>query len=180
VERRKTASTARRRCAAAAAALLALAAPAADPAARASVQLAVPFVPQAQDTCGAASLAMVLRYWGVPADPDALAASAHDAGERGALGSRLVEVARDLGVFAIAYEGDLAQLKSSLQEGRPIIVALGDSSRLRHDVVVVGFEDGRVLVHDPAEGRDRRMREGEFERRWNAAARWSLLVLPRR
>ena len=146
----------------------------------ASVQLAVPFVPQEKDTCGAASLAMVLRYWGVPADHDALAASAGEHGQRGIAGSRLVEAARQHGVFAVAYEGDLAQLKDSLERGRPVIVALAARGGLHHDVVVVGFEDGRVLMHDPAEGRDRSMRESEFDRRWSAASRWSLLVLPRR
>jgi ABC-type bacteriocin/lantibiotic exporter with double-glycine peptidase domain len=144
------------------------------------VQLAVPFVPQEKDTCGAASLAMVLQYWGLPADHEALAAAASEPGRRGIAGSRLVEAARGQGVFAIAYEGGLLQLKASLEKGRPVIVALGARGELLHDVVVVGFEDGRVLVHDPAEGRDRSLREGEFERRWSASSRWSLLVLPRR
>jgi len=32
----------------------------------ATIDLAVPFVPQDKDTCGAAALAMVLGYWGQP------------------------------------------------------------------------------------------------------------------
>jgi ABC-type bacteriocin/lantibiotic exporter with double-glycine peptidase domain len=30
-----------------------------------AVPLAVPFVPQEKDTCGAAALAMVMGYWGL-------------------------------------------------------------------------------------------------------------------
>jgi ABC-type bacteriocin/lantibiotic exporter with double-glycine peptidase domain len=142
--------------------------------------LAVPFVPQAKDTCGAASLTMVLRYWGIPARHDDLAAAAAEAGQRGASGSRLAELARARGLFAIAYEGDLRQLEDSLDKGRPIIVTLGaGDGRLHHDVVVVGLEDDHVLLHDPSAGRDRRLRKDEFERRWSAASHGSLLVLPR-
>jgi hypothetical protein len=36
-----------------------------------------------------------------------------------------------------------------------------------------------VLVNDPFEGRERRLARAVFERRWRAASRWSLLVLPR-
>lgn len=142
--------------------------------------LAVPFVPQAKDTCGAASLAMVLRYWGVPARHDDLAAAAAEAEKRGASGSRLAELARARGLFAITYQGDLRQLEESLDKGRPLIVALGaGNGRLHHDVVVVGYEANHVLLHDPSEGRDRRLRKGEFDRRWSASSRWSLLVLPK-
>jgi ABC-type bacteriocin/lantibiotic exporter with double-glycine peptidase domain len=142
--------------------------------------IAVPFVPQQKDTCGAASLAMVLRFWGVAADHDELAAAAAEAGQRGASGARLAELARARGLFALAYEGDLRQLEESLEKGRPIVVALGaGSGRLQHDVVVVGIEAGHVLLHDPSEGRDRRVRTREFERRWSATGHWSLLVLPR-
>ena len=59
-------------------------------------------------------------------------------------------------------------------------MALGaGNGRLQHDVVVVGYEADHVLLHDPSEGRDRRLRKDEFDRRWSAASRWSLLVLPK-
>ena len=36
----------------------------------AAVTLPVPFVPQRKDTCGAAALAMVMRYWGADVSHD--------------------------------------------------------------------------------------------------------------
>jgi len=39
----------------------------------AAIPLQVPFVPQEKDTCGAAALAMVMRYWGADASHDAIA-----------------------------------------------------------------------------------------------------------
>ncbi len=105
-----------------------------------------------------------------------LVASATEPGQPGISGSKLVEAARAHGVFAIAYEGDLAQLEASLEKGRPVIAALGARGGLHHDVVVVGFEEGRVLLHDPSEGRDRSMRESDVR---SALERRVALVAPR-
>jgi cellulose synthase operon protein C len=146
----------------------------------AAVHLVVPFIPQQRDTCGAASLAMVLRYWGVPANHDEIARAVVHSGERGVAGSRLEAFARGQGLFALAYEGDLAQLQDSLAKGRPVIVALATGRGLHHDVVVTGFDDAtrEVVLHDPSEGRDRRLAAAAFEKRWGQAQHWALLVLP--
>jgi ABC-type bacteriocin/lantibiotic exporter with double-glycine peptidase domain len=148
----------------------------------AAVHLAVPFVSQQKDTCGAASLAMVLRYWGVPANHDEIAGAVVESGEKGIAGSRLEAFARSRGLFALAYEGDLAQLRDSLAKGRPVIVALATGRGLHHDVVVTGFDDTthEVVLHDPSEGRDRRLATKAFEKRWGQAQHWALLVLPGR
>src|SRR5262245_35919710 len=91
--------------------------------------LSVPFVPQDKNTCAAASLSMVLRYWGHPASHGEIAAALTDAAaERhepylhGILGSRLATFARERGLTAIAYEGDLGQLREYVAKGRPLIV----------------------------------------------------------
>jgi ABC-type bacteriocin/lantibiotic exporter with double-glycine peptidase domain len=140
--------------------------------------LAVPFVPQQKDTCAAAALAMVLRYWGDPAPHDELAAALAEPELRGARGARVTALARERGFFALAYEGDLAQLRDYVDKGRPLIVALQAGRGRYHDVVVVGFDEGRVLVHDPAEGEGRGLALRDFEARWAAAGHWTLLVVP--
>jgi len=147
----------------------------------AAIQLAVPFVPQQRDTCGAASLTMVMRYWGDDVDQDQVAAALVEPGKPGISGSRLEAFARDRGFFALAYGADAAQLKDSLAEGRPLIVALRTGRGLDHDVVVTGYDSARdeVTLHDPALGRDRRMSMAGFEKRWGGAGHWALLVLPR-
>ena len=141
--------------------------------------LSVPFVPQQKDTCAAASLAMVLRYWDAPVSHDEIAAALLQPELHGILGSRLEAFARERGFTAVAYEGDAEQLRDFLAKGRPLIVAWNMGHGRFHNVVVVGVDDaGDVIVNDPAEGAARRVSKGAFEKRWAGAGRWTLLVLP--
>lgn len=140
--------------------------------------LDVPFVPQAKDTCGAAALAMVMRYWGAEASAEEIAGELLDRELRGIAGSRLAGLARQRGFLAFTYAGDLAHLEQYLARGRPLVVAWKVGNDRYHDVVVVGVEKESVLVNDPAEGARRAVERGEFERRWSGAGYWTLLVLP--
>ena len=142
--------------------------------------LDVPFVPQQKDTCAAAALAMVVRYWGRALSHDVIATALFEPELRGIAGSRLADFARQHGLTAIAYEGDMEQLRDYVAKGRPLIVAWRLGSKRYHDVVVVGFDDERkaVIVNDPAEGAGRRVALKTFERRWAGTDRWTLLVLP--
>jgi ABC-type bacteriocin/lantibiotic exporter with double-glycine peptidase domain len=146
----------------------------------ASPLLDVPFVPQRENTCAAAALAMVFRYWEKPVEHDAIAAELVEPELKGIAGSRLAEFARRNGARAIAYEGDLAQLRDYVAKGRPLIVAWKLGEGRFHDVVVVGFDDAQeaVVVNDPAEGARRRVPIERFEKRWAGAGHWTLLVLP--
>jgi len=146
----------------------------------AAIQLQVPFVPQEKDTCGAAALAMVMRYWGAEASHDAIAEALVDRELRGIRGSRLADFAREQGMVAIAFAGDMVILGDHLARGRPLVVAIDAGSGRLHDVVAVGIDDahGEVIVHDPARGAHRRVAAGEFERKWAASGRWTLLVQP--
>lgn len=140
--------------------------------------LAVPFIPQQKDACGAAALAMVLRFWQQPASEDEIAAALLEPELKGILGSRLAGFARERGMTAIAYKGDMAQLREYLAKGRPLIVAWKLGRDRYHDVVVVGADEKRVIVNDPAEGAGRSLDVRAFEKRWQAAGYWTLLVLP--
>jgi ABC-type bacteriocin/lantibiotic exporter with double-glycine peptidase domain len=146
----------------------------------ASPLLDVPFVAQRENTCAAASLAMVLRYWQRPIEHDAIAAALVEPELSGIAGSRLAEFARQNGATAIAYQGDMAQLREYVGKGRPLIVAWKLGAGRYHDVVVVGFDDerGAVVVNDPAEGARRRVPLRRFEERWAGSDHWTLLVLP--
>ncbi len=144
----------------------------------ATIDLAVPFVPQDKDTCGAAALAMVLGYWGRPVPHSEIASVLAEPELRGIRGTRLADFARERGLFALAYEGDLAQLRDYVGKGRPLIVAWKVGRGRFHDVVVVGFDEGAVVVHDPAEGAARRVAARVFEERWAGASHWTLLVMP--
>jgi ABC-type bacteriocin/lantibiotic exporter with double-glycine peptidase domain len=144
-----------------------------------ALALPVPFEPQKKDTCGAASLAMVLRFWDQAASQEDIAAALLEPELHGIPGSRLAGFARDRGLRAIAYEGDLAQARDFVGKGRPLIVAWKQGGRY-HNVVVTGFDDARdaVVVNDPAAGAARRVPRETFERRWAGADHWTLLILP--
>ena len=68
----------------------------------AASSLDVPFVAQRRDTCGAASLAMVLRYWGDDVSHDDVARTLLAPELHGIAGSRLADFARGRGMEAIA------------------------------------------------------------------------------
>ncbi len=141
--------------------------------------LEVPFVAQQKDTCAAASLAMVLRYWGAPFSQDDIAATLVRPELHGILGSHLEAFARARGFTAIAYAGDVSQLREMLAKGRPLIVAWRLPSGRFHNVVVAGVDrSGDVIVNDPAVGSDRRVSAADFEKRWAGAGHWTLLVQP--
>jgi ABC-type bacteriocin/lantibiotic exporter with double-glycine peptidase domain len=141
--------------------------------------LSVPFVPQQKDTCAAASLAMVLRYWDARVSHDEIAAALLQPELHGILGSRLTAFARERGFTAVAYEGDADQLRDFVAKGRPLIVAWKMGRDTFHNVVVVGVDaTGDVIVNDPAVGAARRVSHGVFEKRWAGAGHWTLLVLP--
>jgi ABC-type bacteriocin/lantibiotic exporter with double-glycine peptidase domain len=140
----------------------------------------VPFVPQQKNTCAAASLAMVMRYWGQTVSSDEIAADRIDDRREGIRGSHLVEFARSRGFYAIAFKGDRAHLVDYIAKGRPLIVALGAGANRFHDIVVVGFDDAKqdLIVHDPARGPFRRISRRTFEKKWDESGCWTLLVLP--
>ena len=142
----------------------------------AAAALPVPFVPQEKDTCGAAALAMVLAYWGHPVPHDEIAATLLKKELRGIPGSELARFARERGLSATAYKGDLAHLRTFVERGRPLIVAWNMGRGRYHDVVVVGVEGDAVIVNDPARGPMRREDLRRFEKRWSGAGHWTLLV----
>ncbi|HXY38497.1 MAG TPA: papain-like cysteine protease family protein, partial [Vicinamibacteria bacterium] len=146
----------------------------------AAAALQVPFVPQQKDTCGAAALAMVLRYYGQPVSHDAIAAQLVEPELRGIRGSRLEAFARERGMLAIAFAGDLDLARQHLAKGRPLIVALAAGGGQYHDVVLIGLDDERhrATVNDPALGPGREVGERELDRRWEKTSRWTLLVQP--
>ena len=145
-----------------------------------AAHLEVPFVPQQKDTCGAAALSMVLRYWGQDATHDAIAGELKEPELRGIAGSKLAAYAAGRGMTAVPHSGDVAHLRAYVAKGYPMIVAWGLGRGRYHDVVVIGFDDakGDVIVHDPARGAARPVDVKTFAKRWAAAGHWTLIVAP--
>ena len=156
----------------------------------AGLWLDVPFVRQAKNGCGAASVSMILRYWqkqGV-----AVEAATSDAAliqnllyskeVRGIWGSDLEEYLRAQNFQTFVFAGKWEDLRQHLAKGRPLIVCLGDTDAEgnRHYVVVTGLDEagGLILVNDPQRRKLAKIHREQFEKEWATAGHWTLLALP--
>lgn len=155
-----------------------------------AIWLDVPYVKQHPEGCGAASIAMVMRYWlaqdGRPADERADAAyilrSLHSRTGHGIYASSMSEYLQEQGFRTFSFAGDWEMLRRHLLEGRPLIVALKPSvmDHTLHYVVVAGIDSQRefILMNDPAERKLRKVERATFEKQWEGARNWTLLALP--
>jgi len=138
----------------------------------------------ASEDCGAAALAMVLGYWGLPITREAVGAGTANpaAAAHGIRAAALRDFARQQGLQAFLVEGDFAELERELGRHRPILVGVMKRYGQRiypHYEVVVGMSrrDQSVLTLDPAHGLRVNSREG-FIAEWTAAGRLTLIVFP--
>jgi len=140
--------------------------------------LDVPFIAQSELLCGGAAAAMVMRYWGergVDAD------SFQPLVDRRAGGIRtdaLAENLRERHWNVAVVEGSAESVQRELQQGRPVIALIEDRPGIYHYVVIVARNADGVIFHDPARAPFRVATTSEFDRRWNAAHRWMLVVTP--
>ncbi len=154
-----------------------------------SLWLDVPFVEQQKNGCGAASVAMVMQYWGqhqgqskLPeAEPSQIFRALYSAPAHGIYASAMVHYFQRNGYRAFAFAGEWADIERELQNGRPLIAALkpGSGASL-HYVVVVGIDEQQqlVLVNDPAQRKLLSEDRSQFEGEWKAAGYWALLAVP--
>ena len=134
----------------------------ADSGAKPGFWIDVPFVRQAKNLCGAASVSMVLQYWhkASPAGGSIEVPffSRHCRGSRfvGIEGRTRQPDERLSGldwVSGLCFQGSLGGYRSHISKGRPLIAALGNRGALDHYVVVTGWNNPEnvVLVNDPAQ-----------------------------
>jgi ABC-type bacteriocin/lantibiotic exporter with double-glycine peptidase domain len=152
--------------------------------------LDVPFVKQGKNGCGAASIAMVMQYWMLqqarPQPPSAdaiqIQRALHSGHAQGIYASDLERYLQQQGFRTFPFRGEWTDLKQQLEKGRPLIVALKpDLGNIPlHYVVVAGldWEQGLVMVNDPAQRKLHKQDRSSFEREWSAAGKWTLLALP--
>lgn len=141
--------------------------------------LDVPFLSQSEALCGGAAAAMVMRYWGEREVSAESFAHLVDAGAAGIRTDALVNDLRQRGWDAFAAAGRPDLLRGELERGRPVVTLIEDRPHTYHYVVIVGWHERGVVLHDPARAPYRVMSRGEFERRWNASRRWMAVVVPR-
>lgn len=142
----------------------------------------VPFLAQTAQLCGGAALAMVMRYWGdtavLPADFTPLV----DRSEGGIRTSALAKASNDRGWRTAASSArdatGWALIEASVSRGQPVIALIEERRGLFHYVVTTGITSDRIVVHDPAVGPFRALARADFDRRWQNAGRWFMVVLP--
>ena len=157
---------------------------------KAGVWLDVPFVKQSEDGCGAAAIAMVLKYWNADgarvelqrADPAEIQKQLYSRKARGIYASDMQSYFRDSGFRVFPLQGEWKDLREQLTQGRPLIVSLrpGNGRTPLHYVVITGidWQTGAVFVNDPARGKLLRIERAEFEREWRPNGNWMLLAVP--
>jgi ABC-type bacteriocin/lantibiotic exporter with double-glycine peptidase domain len=142
----------------------------------------VPEVRQvAREDCGAASLAMILGYWGRAVPREELANA--PGSEQGLRAATLRDLARRQGLQAFLIPGQLSDLDRELGRRHPVLVGVVKRYGRRaypHYEVVVGMSrrTQRILTLDPAGGLRVDSREG-FAAEWAAAGQVALIVYPR-
>jgi predicted double-glycine peptidase len=154
------------------------------------VWLDVPFIAQPENGCGAASAAMVMQYWEIGqhrahsarADVTSIQRALYSKDAKGIFTSDLEAYLKDSGYRTFAIRGVWQDLQENIAKGRPLIVALAPRGPRRqlHYVVVAGLDadGGAAFVNDPAQKKLLRVPKADFEREWDEAGDWTLLVLP--
>lgn len=154
---------------------------------RSGVWLDVPFVKQEKNGCGAACIAMVMRYWQrqrpeLPAVPNVeeIQRALYSPRARGIYASDLERYLQQHGFRTFAVRGEWSDLRDHLEKGRPLIVALKSGRNDLHYVVLTGldWQEDVVLKHDPAERKLLKQHRSDFQREWTAAGNWVLLAVP--
>ena len=151
-----------------------------------AVWLDVPFVKQEKNGCGAASIAMVMRYWqrqqgGEAATAAEIQKTLYSDRAHGIYASDLETFLRQHKYRTFAFAGTLRDLAEHLAKGRPLIAGLQPSAGAAlHYVVIAGLdpEKREVLMNDPAERKLLQRDFDTFEKEWRGTGHWTLLALP--
>jgi predicted double-glycine peptidase len=140
--------------------------------------LEVPYVPQTEELCGGAAVAMVMRYWGATGIYAESFWSLVDREQKGIRGEDLISDVTRRGWGATSFRGDAPLAQRSLEARRPLIALIEDRPGRFHYVVIVSWASGKVVVHDPARRPFQVLEEQAFLRKWERSGYWTLLALP--
>ena len=140
--------------------------------------LDVPYLPQSEALCGGAAIAMIMRYWGATNVYAETFANLVDPAASGIHGGDLVAALRSRGYEAQSIRGSRDQVEARLAARQPLVALIEDRPSRFHYVVIVGWAEGHVIVHDPARAPFRILGEKTFLKAWAASDRWTLITTP--
>jgi ABC-type bacteriocin/lantibiotic exporter with double-glycine peptidase domain len=140
----------------------------------------VPFFPQSDFQCGPSSLAGVLNYYGENISPSQIAQKIFMEKVRGTLSIDMALYAREIGFLAEWYSGDLKDLRTNIDNNRPLIamvdLGLGPVQK-PHYLVVVGYEPKGVIVNSGTH-QHKLVTWNRFQNQWNRTHLWTLRIHP--
>lgn len=140
--------------------------------------LDVPYLSQSPLLCGGAAIAMVERWWGRRGVYAEDFASLVRPASGGILTTDLVSATRARGWSTEVLRGTPELVRRSLRDDVPVVALIQVAPERYHYVVVLGWNDGYVVFHDPATAPYTRLDEESFLARWAAADGWALVVRP--
>jgi len=139
----------------------------------------VPYVKQHGPQCAAASLSMILGYYGETLHQDSIYAVIKS-DYAGAQSADILGYPRSLGRYkSFGYVGTLEDLKNRVEQGIPVIVFLTPYG-YGHVVVVIGFDETKhqILMHDPTVANNHAIGYDDFLREWSQSGNECVLVVP--
>lgn len=161
-----------------------------EPQERGGIWLDVPYVKQAEDGCGSATISMLLQYWSAHgaevksqrADAAAIQKQLYSPKLHGIQASDMESYLKTSGFRVFPLNGEWNDLLHQLKQGRPLIASIqpGGAKTPLHYVVVTGidWQKGAVFINDPARGKLLRVAREDFEKQWRQNRNWMLLALP--
>jgi len=157
---------------------LGLALATANLAAALSTPLKVPFFHDHTDQCGPSTLAEMLSYCGIPANPAELRQEMYVSKLHGTLPMDLFLTAQNHGLKAQMVHGDAALLQSELNAGRPVLILLNlgyEILPVDHFIVITGFDTERqgFYAHS-GEKANQFFPMKKLAREWGKADNWAL------
>lgn len=141
----------------------------------------VPFVAQAANHCGPATLTMAMNWAGKNVTVEEVTPMVFTPGAKGSFQADMISASRRQGLMAIPLEG-MNDLLREVSSGNPVIVFenLGLTWYPQwHYAVVFGYDlqHQYVLMHSGLEA-NKRWDMRRFERSWKLADYWGMVVLP--
>jgi hypothetical protein len=150
---------------------------AADGAAPESLRLVdVPYVSQSELLCGGAAAAMLMRHAGARGVHAEDFSSLVDRRRHGIAAADLRRALAERGFDVHTASGSPAAVRERLAAGQPVMALIEDRPGRNHYVVIVGWQDGAVVYHDPARAPFMATTEANFVRAWSSSDRWMLVA----